>query len=137
MATEHFAPRRQDADLTVTTALPAAAGDANSDSIDLNAVAPFFPNNIEFEIGAPALTAVQLPNTKTCTYKVQHKTDDGSFTDLYPTYYTVTGTGSAIAASTKRFVLPSDVNRYIRVVATTSAGSGDCSGSNFTLKLLT
>jgi len=138
MATEYFAPRRQDADLTVTTALPAAAGAVNSSSIDLQAAShPFIPDNVEFEIGSPSLTSTELPNTKTVIYKVAHSTDDTTFADILTDYYTVTGTGSTVAASNKRFMLPSDVNRYVRVTATTLAGSGDCSGSNFTLKLLT
>jgi hypothetical protein len=85
----------------------------------------------------PALAVGALPNGETVTYGLEESTDDSTFTDVYTLSEALqTGAGGAGAATaTVRFCLPSNISRYIRVSATTSGGSGDCSGSNMTLTI--
>ena len=140
MANE-FTYRRQDADLIETKTLAAAgATPANGGSIDLGAT-PAQDSRLagcELEIGSPVLDATQLPNGETMIYKVEDSADDTTFNDVADLVLTVTGAGGVgAAATTERFRLPSTIRRYIRVVATTSAGTGNCSASSFTTKLLT
>ena len=135
MANE-FARNRQDADLNpAAKALPAAASTtANTASIDLNAVTPFVAP-IELNLNTPSLDSTALPNSETVTYELEHSTDDTTFTDVYILDGALqTGAGGAgDSGGDFRFTLPSDINRYIRVSATTSSSTGDCSGSNMTL----
>jgi len=137
MANE-FAPRKNDAAVSpAAKSLPAAAGTENTASIDLNAVAPFLPGNVEFELTTPTLAVGALPNGETVTYELEDSADDTTFADVYILDEALqTGAGGAGATgATIRFNVPSNVGRYVRVSATTSGGSGDCSASSMTLKL--
>jgi len=134
-------PRRsiRDATLTASIALPAADGSVYTASFDLGAA----PANRDFEaavealITAPALGATPLPNDDTMTYKLQHSTDDSTFSTLYDAVLVQLGAGGVgAAAATARAKLPSDCYRYIRLAATGAGTIGDCSGSSCTLELL-
>ena len=133
----------RDAQLIVTRALPASTSAVNSTAIDLEhaAAGRDFEAGCEVLLSAPLLTITELPDTKTMTYKLQMDEDSafGSPTSIYGSDLIVqTGaTGGSAAAVTKRVKLPSDVERYIRAVATPSgSGTGDCSGKSMTLELL-
>ncbi len=125
-----------DASLVVTQALPNGAATVNATALDLNNVPPAdHLAGVDIEIAAPAVTTGQLPDAQTLIYKVQ--TDDdvafGSPTELYPSFLPQTGAGGAGAvAATKRFALPSNAERYVRVVCTKS-GAGDASAASYTV----
>lgn len=128
----------KDAVLEVTKALPNGAAAVNSAGIDLGvAASDLLLAECELVIEAPALATADLPDAQTMTYKVQHDTDSafGTAVDLFPSAIVQTGAGGAgAAAATKRLRLPSDVKRYIRVVATNS-GAGDASDKSLTAGL--
>jgi len=136
-----FTFRRQDAELNESKALPAAQSTAvNQTAIDLGQTPAqgALLAGCELEIGAPALGATPLPNGTTLTYSVEDSADNLSFATIADAVLVQTGAaGAGAAAATKRFRLPTSVRRYVRAVATTGAGTGDCSGSEFTQKLLT
>jgi len=69
---------------------------------------------------------------------VQESTDDSSFTTLADTVISQSGaaTAAAVAAQTVRFDLPSDVSRYVRVMATQTGSGGVPSASSCTVKLV-
>lgn len=134
----------RDALLIQTKTLPASAGDANTAAIDTGtggarSAKGALLAGVELRITAPALDATELPNSETMKYAVQCD-DNSSFTspkNLGKEVLVQTGAGTAGAASaTARFRLPTDCERYVRVVATGSTSIGDCSGSSMTAELL-
>jgi hypothetical protein len=79
-----------------------------------------------------------LPNSETVKYTVQHDDDSafGTVADLYPDVLTQTGAGGAgAAAASKRYAIPVDCKRYIRVKAVNS-GAGNASAKSLTHELL-
>jgi hypothetical protein len=138
MANE-FVPRKTDAAMNpAARTLPAGASSTvYSASIDLNAVTPFIPSNVEFEIQAPVLNNTQLPDTRTVTYTMQDSADDSSFADLIvASKSTQTGAGNVGAAAiVTRVTLPSSVRRYVRLAVTTGGSTGNCSGASAYLKI--
>lgn len=130
----------KDANLIKTVALPDSAGDANSPSIDLEHTAHGdHLVDMELEASAPVLTATELPDDETATYKVEHSDDDSSFATVPGCAAVITQTGASgagAAAATEKVRLPRDVKRYVRVTATTSAGAGDCSGKSLSAALV-
>jgi len=119
------------------TALPAAAGSANSASLDLGA-APGPVPALQVEVQVEAGTA--LVSTKKITLTLQHSSDDGStdaFADVPGTgTFVVTGkVGNGNAAYNQRLYLPKDVKRYIRLTAAVESGGGDNTAKKFTLQL--
>jgi len=132
----------KDADLTKTIALPATDGSVNSAGVDTGSrtAAPLAGELLEGEllVTAPALTTSELPDADTATYKLQHD-DNSSFTSATDTadLLVQTGAGGAGAdAATVRFRIPSDGERYWRVVVTTAGGAGDCSGKSAEIALV-
>jgi len=124
-----------------TKALPAAAGSVYSDAIDLDhGDRGDFLAAVELLITGPELDATALPATKTVTYDViQHSTSDlSSGSVLAGSVLVQTGDDSVGGADedTVRVRLPIDVLEFVGVKATTSAGSGDCSGSDLTGQLV-
>ncbi len=133
--------RLKDAVLEETKALPAtASASIYTAGIDLEKVASgLHLADCELEVSAPALTTTMLPDTKTMTYKVQMDNDSafGSPTDLFPSAIVQTGAGGAGAAAVvKRYRLPTDVERYIRVAATSGADVTDSSAVSVGARLL-
>lgn len=111
---------RRDANLSVSKALPAGAATNFSSGIDLELTSRAdWLGGAEVLVEVPALTTVQLPDTKTVTYSLQHDTDPafGTAVDVYNGFTMVqTGAGGAGAAAiSKRIGLPSDVKRYLRL----------------------
>lgn len=128
---------RRDANKTVSLTLPAAAANADSDSIDLEAVAPgVTAESFEVEIAHPALA--NLADDKDLTIHLKDSADDSSFADI-STLASVVSTGaggSGAAAKTVTVKLPGDVRRYIRINAAVESAGGDNTGSAATLSLL-
>lgn len=128
----------KDANLIKTKALPNGTGSVNSDGIDLGALSGRglrdFPCELLLE--APALSATELPDTKTMTYKIQMDDNSafGSPTDVAASFLVQTGSTGAAGAS-KRWRIPTNCERYIRVVAT-NGGTGDASGKSLTASLV-
>lgn len=127
-----------DADLTVTTALPAAAANADSDSLDFGAASTAALETVELEIILPATP--DLTEGDTITLNIQDSADDSSFAaveELEP--IVVTGAGSAAGgpATTRKYRLPSSAKRYINVNAAVLTGGGDNTGVSFTWRILT
>jgi hypothetical protein len=132
MANE-FARKIQDANLTTTKALPAAAANNSHDGIDLG-LSYHSPGNVELEISWPAITA--LVDDKTIIFTVNDSADNSSFTSLGLTH-TLTGAGGVgVAAGTKRFRLPSNTRRYINVNQAVLTAGGTLTASSTTVKLL-
>jgi hypothetical protein len=133
------APQIRDALLTATKALPNGAATIYTDGIDLGHGANGdHLATCELYIEAPALVVGDLANGETVKYSIQHDTGSafGSATSVEDDVLTQTGAGGAGAvAATKRFRLPVDVKRYVRVKAVNS-GAGDASDKSVTVSLL-
>jgi len=136
-------PYATDASLTVTGALPAAAGATYTSSIDTGNSA--YADNaqvMEWEIDAPALTVTQLPNAATVSYAVVMSASSNLSSPvlIYDNVLVQTGAGGAgAAASTVRFRLPFQPGglnaglRYLGIRATTANTPGNCSAASVTL----
>lgn len=128
----------KDAGLSVSKALPNGAAAVQSDGLDLriNSSGQFLAE-CELLLSAPALTNTQLGSAATIKYDVQCA-PDAAFSGVRTIAKEVlvqTGDGTGAAAAAKRFRLPTDVDRYVRVQATNSA-AGNASGASFTVDLL-
>jgi len=129
----------QDKLLIVTKALPNGAASITSDAIDLETSGGEFLADVEFELTVPALTTGQLGDTQTITYIVETSASSGfgSITTLNSALAVSTGAGGAgDVAVSKRFRVPSNVLRYIRIKAT-KTGATNASTASLTFKLLT
>lgn len=131
---------RKDAELQETITLPDCSGGAATavcTAIDLGAGDAFLAD-CELHLAAAALTLTEAPAGATMTYSVEHSSDNSAFATLVDELLVQTAsTGSAIAASQKRFRIPTDCNRYIRIKASGNATADDCSDSSSTVSLLT
>ncbi|MGE0534940.1 MAG: hypothetical protein AB7O68_08185 [Pirellulales bacterium] len=89
---------------------------------------------IEFELALPALNVTQLPNGETSTITVETDADEsfGSPTMLC-SFEQVGAGGAGAAAASHGFGLPNNVERFIRLRCTVSAGAGDCSAATASL----
>lgn len=106
----------RDEQLKVTKALPAAAATNYSDSIDLRDSAPGIKmRNAEIEVALPATPS--LVDDKTITLTLQDSADDSTFADIEQlAAIVVTGAGGGGgSAVTRKFKLPEDVKRYVRL----------------------
>lgn len=130
-------PLLKDSALEKSKALPNGAAATTCDAIDLgHGSHGDFVADVEFEIEAPALGATPMPDAKTMKYDVIHSdsSDLSGPSTLIAAAITQTGAGGAgCDAATYRFRLPTSVKRYVGVKATGS-GSGNASGSSFTLR---
>lgn len=128
---------RRDAALTKAKALPAAAANNDSDSIDIGATnVGAIGDSIEVEIALPALANLVEAKTVTCT--LQDSADNTSFTAItgLSTFVVTGGTGGGAAAATRRVRLPSATRRYIRVNTAVLTAGGDNTASSVTLSVL-
>jgi hypothetical protein len=134
----------RDSLMKATIALPATATTVHSSTIDLGAptagAAPAtdFVAECELLVSAPALNTTQLPSAATVTYIVEQSADGStSFTTLAPSLIVQTGSASSgAAAATAWYRLPTNVQRYIRVSATSASTPGDCSAASVSLEVL-
>lgn len=115
----------RDTNLKVTKALPAAAATNYSDAIDLIDSAPGIKMRAaEIEVALPATPS--LVDDKTITLTLQDSADNSTFAaiaTLAPIVATGAG-GAGAAAITRKFKLPEDVRRYIRLAQTVLTGGG-------------
>lgn len=123
-------------------AMPTGASAVSTPGIDLDQTTNGdFVAPCELLISAPALTTAMLSDAATVKYDIITGATvvDGviqSPTVVAATVLTQTGAGGAgAAATTKRFRLTTDVQRYVGVKATKSV-SGDASSVNVTAQLL-
>ena len=126
----------QDALLTVTRALPAQNDTVVSASIDLGIAAPAIAGtHSDLVLDVPATTTA---TGQTQTFTVQDSADNSSFAAVASLATLVlTGASNATAATTRRWRLPSDVRRYVRVSITSSATATSQTGVTSTLTLRT
>ena len=130
------ARNRRDADLEAAIALPDGAGTVNSASIDLGA-GDVHISGAEIDIHGPVLAFANFGNGDTMVYDLQTSTDDDTFTDLYSAVLTQTGAGGVgAAAADVRVGVGSEMARYLRVQITLT-GTGNNSGVNGEIRLLT
>lgn len=126
-----------DADLTVTTALPAAAADVDSDSIDFGAASIAALESVELEISIPATP--DLTEDDTITLTIQDSADDSTFAaveELEPLVVTGAAAAAGGAAATRKYRLPSSAKRYVNVNAAVLTGGGDNTDVSFTWRIL-
>lgn len=127
-----------DSTYRLTKALPNGAATIVTDGIDLETSTGEFIAPVEFEVIAPALTTGELADTQTITYSIETATDL-AFTSpvvLMASFLVQTGAGGAGAVTaTKRFTVPTNVLRFIRVKAV-KAGASNASTKSVTFNLL-
>ena len=129
--------RISDANLTVTTALPAAGATGTSAQIDLgDNTDSFFPEGVSIELTLPATPA--LAASETITFTVLADTGTTASTALSPSLTAVvTGTaGTGAAAQKFNWRIPGNIARYLAVKATLSANAGNNTAVSFTTKLV-
>ncbi len=124
---------QQDASLTVATALPAAGATAHSNAIDLHEKYGYALEDIEYLLSIPATP--NLADTKNITITVEDSADGVNFAAVPAlATFVVTGAGGVgAAAASRRFRLPSDARRYLRVSAVVDAAGGGNTAVSFTL----
>ncbi len=137
MASTLFGRHIKDALLSVTKALPAAASNNNTATIDLEKTAGTpAPENLEVEISIPAIAA-HSDNSKSVTLKMQDSADDSSYSDTQPvTSFVLTGvTTDGSAAAVYRFRLPPGTRRYVQFNQAVASGAPSLIGSSITYSL--
>ena len=126
-----------DAKLTVSHALPAAAADVDSATIDLHAA-----NNAALERAELVLNVDACPNasdtTKNITLTVKDSANDSDYTAIASiATLVIPGVASTgTSATERRLRLPSGTRRYLRVNAAVDSGGGTNTAKTFTAKLV-
>ena len=125
----------KDAELIVTTALPAAAASNSSDSIDLGQTTQEETYN-EVLLSVPATPA--LVDDKTITFTFEDSADNSSFAAVtgLSTLVTTGAGGAGAAATSRRVRLPAGTRRYLRVTAAVLTAGGNNTGVSYTLALV-
>ena len=125
-----------DAEKQVTVALPAAAANVDSGSIDLGEV-PGLIENVEVEIDIDATTA--LVDTKDIDVHLEDSADDSSFADIDifdNPILKVTSDGGGSSRTRLRVRMPRTVRRYIRMNVAVESGGGAVTANSAHLRLL-
>lgn len=125
----------------ITVVLPATASLSTFTTvIDTGNIDGDFLAESELLLTTPTLTTAQLPDADTVTYNIQTSTDSsfGGTLVLASSFVVQTGAGAAgSTGSTKRFRLPTNVQRYVRVQASAGTAAGaNLTSSSFTVDLL-
>ena len=122
--------QRTDKELVVELALPAAAANAQTKSLDMQGAV----ENCELELGCEA--TANLVAEKTITLKVQESDDNSNFVDApwAPTVVVTGKTGNGSDAAAQRIGIASTAKRYLRAYAATLAAGGDNTAKKFSLK---
>lgn len=126
-----------DARTKVTKALPAAAANNASDSINLGTTTPGRTPNVELSVVLPATPA--LVDTKSITLKVQDSADDASFADVADLPTITVGPaagGTGGSAVDRRFKLPIGLRQYVRLYQAVDSGGGSNVAVSSTLQLV-
>lgn len=130
-------PPIRDTNLSVSKALPAAAATNYSDAIDLRDSAPGIKmRKAEIEVAIQALPS--LVDAKTATITLQDSADGTTFADIATlAAITLTGASSAGAAAvTRKYKLPEDVRRYIRLKQAVLTAGGDNTAKSSTMSVI-
>lgn len=126
-----------DALLRSVKALPAAAANADCDSIDLGANPYPATEGIMVRVTVPATTA--LVEDKDITITFQDSADDSTFAAI-PELATLVITGAAAAAggaaTVREVFLPPSVRQYLNANAAVETGGGNNTAVSFTLELV-
>lgn len=129
----------QDAELSITRALPANSTAVTSTLIPLgHAVGGEFHALMDVLIEAPALTTGRLADDATMKYTIVHSntSSTGDAVPLFPDVITQTGASSSgAAAATFQCRLPANVRPFVGVKITPSANA-DASAVSATFKLV-
>lgn len=122
----------RDADLIVSTALPAQNTNANSLAI---AIGSSFPEGAQVEIAVPATPS--LASGQTLTFTLQDSADGSSYAAI-PELATlvVTGGGGGGAAATRTVQLPPNARKFLRANCAAGATAGNNTAVSYTLSLL-
>lgn len=123
----------KDAELFKEKALPAAAGTASTDSIE---VGTGVPETIQVRVAVEAVPS--LVDAKKITTTIEHSNDNSSFAAI-PELATLvqTGAGGAGAAAVERIVyLPPSVKKYIRATAVVESGGGDNTAKKVSIEII-
>jgi hypothetical protein len=125
-----------DAGLTVTKAMPAAAANHNTPTLDLGQVTGGDVEAAVIEIAVPALPS--LVDAKTVTITIQDSANDSSYAAIDPLISTViTGAGGVgAAAKTIRFRLPPVCRRYVQANIAVLTGGGDNTAVSLAMRVL-
>lgn len=126
----------RDAQLSVTKALPAAAANNNSGTIDLG-TGPFHQEEIVIEISIPAMSA-HSDTTKNVVIKLQDSADDSTYNDVSPAIsFTLAGVASTgTSATVKRLKLPPGTRRYIQFNQAVDSGGPTLTAKSVTYSVL-
>lgn len=126
----------KDAKLRAVTALPAAAANNSSASIDLGPKPYPTIETIQARIGIPATTT--LVDDKDITFKIQDSADNSTFADVAALAPFIVGgkTGNGSDAAERVVSLPPSVRRYVRVNAAVEASGGNNTPTSYTFELV-
>jgi hypothetical protein len=134
----------RDAALKSSDTLPNAANTTvNGTAIDLGPITGISSRNERSEVllSAPAQTVTTLPNADTLTFALQSSNTANFATNTTLVTNAIVQTGNAgAAATTFRYKVPSNCQRYIRGVAVSGVNTADPSNSaanKMTLEVLT
>lgn len=125
---------REDANFTITRALPAQSTNADSGSIDLEDASPQL-------VGEVAELLLELPATtcatgQTITFTIQDSADNSSFAAVTGlSTIVLTGVSNATAALSRPIRLPRSVRRYVNINVAMSATTGNLTALSATFKL--
>lgn len=124
----------EDALLSVSKALPAAAASNNSDSIDIGGAGPH-RESLKLRVDVPANSV--LVATKTLTLTLQDSSDDSSFASVDDPSAAITIVGdTGFSAATYYFDIRQNSNQYVRVLQAVETGGGDNTGTTITYSLV-
>ena len=114
----------EDALTNVEVAIPAAAANSNTPSIDLGTDPLVTIESVELEVSTDDLPAA-FASAATITVTVQDSADNASFAPAVGLATIVhTGTGAAIDGLNRRVKLQPGVRRYVRLNVALSSGGG-------------
>lgn len=129
----------QDAALSVTTALPAAAANVTGTGIDLGAVNAQFAANGKFDVAISCPATPSLADAHAITLTLQDSADNITFTAIATlAATTITGAGGigGPALAPVFYRLPGATRRYIALNAAVASGGGSNIAVSTTIQLL-
>jgi hypothetical protein len=114
---------RQDAHLSKSKALPAAAGSVQTDAIKIGSVGEPLLTPLELRISAPGLSTAQLPNANTAVYAILHG-DTPDTLEWVATIGVQTGAGGEGAPGAEyRYRPPHNLKPFVAAKCTTNAAA--------------
>ncbi len=127
----------KDADLIQNRKLPASDETVRSEAIELkgNADEDFLKNEMQLLISAPAIEVANLADDEEMIYAVEQSDDKATWTGLAVSQKQIGADGAGADAVEFVIAIPSNVQRYVRLVVTASANH-DTSALNAELALV-